>query len=412
MSQVASEHLGESLGTDFFSVREQFTDEQWEHFITVRRFVDEEVVPVVGPYWERAEICWPLVRRLPELGIVGEDIKGYGCAEMSPMACGLVTMELHRGDGSLGVFLGVHAGLAMLSIAMCGSEEQKARWLPDMAQMNKLGAFALTEPEHGSDSVALETSARPVKGDGEAGGDGYRVTGRKVWTSKALESERVLLLTRTTPIEECAKRTDGLTLFVAPLKDPAVTIRPIPKLGRNAVASCEVTYDGLYVDARDRVGEEGRGFGYLLDGLNAERVLVAAEALGTGRAALRRAVAYAKARVVFGRPIGQNQGISFPLAEAHARLGAAELAIRQASWRIDQGLSAGEQANLAKFLAAEAGFQAADAALQTHGGFGYANEYHVERYWREARLMRIAPVPQEMVLNYLAEHVLGLPRSY
>ncbi len=166
MTQVASAHLGESLGTDFFSVREQFTDEQWSHFITVRRFVDEEVVPTVGPYWERAEICWPLVRRLPELGIVGEDIKGYGCAGMSPMACGLVTMELHRGDGSLGVFLGVHAGLAMLSIAMCGSEEQKARWLPDMARMDKLGAFALTEPQHGSDSVALETSARRSRGMG------------------------------------------------------------------------------------------------------------------------------------------------------------------------------------------------------------------------------------------------------
>ena len=174
MTQVSSEHLGESLGTDFFSVREQFTDEQWSHFITVRRFVDEEVVPVVGPYWERAEICWPLVRRLPELGIVGEDIKGYGCAGMSPMACGLVTMELHRGDGSLGVFLGVHAGLAMLSIAMCGSEEQKARWLPDMARMDKLGAFALTEPQHGSDSVALETSAR-------RDGDSWVLNGRKRW---------------------------------------------------------------------------------------------------------------------------------------------------------------------------------------------------------------------------------------
>ena len=159
---AGDEHASRGIPRDdFFSVREQFTDEQWSHFITVRRFVDEEVVPVVGPYWERAEICWPVVRRLPELGIVGEDIKGYGCAGMSPMACGLVTMELHRGDGSLGVFLGVHAGLAMLSIAMCGSEEQKARWLPDLARMDKLGAFALTEPEHGSDSVALETSARP-----------------------------------------------------------------------------------------------------------------------------------------------------------------------------------------------------------------------------------------------------------
>ena len=160
------------------------------------------------------------------------------------------------------------------------------------------------------------------------------------------------------------------------------------------------------------IGEEGKGFRYLLDGLNAERVLIAAEALGTGRAALRRATAYAKNRTVFGRPIGQNQGIAFPLAEAHARLGAAELAIRHASWRIDQGLPAGEQANLAKFLGAEAGFAAADAAVQTHGGFGYATEYHVERYWREARLLKIAPIPQEMILNYLAEHVLGLPRSY
>ena len=222
----------------------------------------------------------------------------------------------------------------------------------------------------------------------------------------------MLLLTRTTPIEECARRTDGLTLFVASLRDEAVGIRPIPKLGRNAVASCEVTYDGLFVAEEDRVGEEGKGFGYLLDGLNAERVLIASEALGIGKAALRRAVGYARERVVFGRAIGANQGISFPLAEAHARLAAAELAIRQASWRIDNQMPCGEQANLAKFLAADAGFAAADAAVQTHGGFGYATEYHVERYWREARLTRIAPVPQEMVLNYLAEHVLGLPRSY
>src|SRR6201986_260262 len=164
MTQVTSAHLGESLGTDFFSVREQFPDEQWEHFIAVRRFVDEEVVPVAGQYWERAEICWPLVKRLPELGIVGGDIKGYGGAGMSPVACGLVTMELHRGDGSLGLFLGVHAGLAMESVAMCGSEEQKASWLADIARRRKPGAFALTEPEHGSDSVALETSARPDGG--------------------------------------------------------------------------------------------------------------------------------------------------------------------------------------------------------------------------------------------------------
>jgi acyl-CoA dehydrogenase len=222
----------------------------------------------------------------------------------------------------------------------------------------------------------------------------------------------VLLLARTTPAAECARRTDGLTLFVASLKDAAVGIRAIPKMGRNAVASCEVTYDGLFVAESDRVGEEGQGFRYLLDGLNAERILSAAEALGIGIAALRRAVGYASGRVVFGRPIGANQGIAFPLAEAHARLAAARLAVQQAAWRIDRGMPAGEHANTAKFLAAEAGYAAADAAVQTHGGFGYASEYHVERYWREARLMKIAPVPQEMVLNYLAEHVLGLPRSY
>jgi len=166
MSSVSDARLGEALGTDFFSVREQFTDEQWSRFITVRRFVDEEVVPVAGPYWERAEIPWELIRRLPELGVVGEDISGYGCAGMSALASGLVTMELHRGDGSLGVTLGVHSGLAMRSIALCGSDEQKARWLPAMARMDRLGAFALTEPDHGSDSVALETSARSMGTNG------------------------------------------------------------------------------------------------------------------------------------------------------------------------------------------------------------------------------------------------------
>jgi acyl-CoA dehydrogenase len=293
----------------------------------------------------------------------------------------------------------------MQPVVLHGSHELKHRYLPRVATGDLHVAFGVTEPDAGLDTTAIST--RAVRD-----GDGYRVTGRKVWTSKALESERVLLLVRTTALADCARRTDGLTLLVASLRDPAVSIRPISKLGRNAVASCEVSYDGLYVGASDRVGQEGSGFRYLLDGLNAERVLIAAEAIGIGRAALRRAASYASDRVVFGRPIGANQGVSFPLAEAHARLTAAELVTRQAAWRIDQQLASGEHANTAKFLAAEAGFAAADAALQAHGGFGYASEYHVERYWREARLLRIAPVPQEMALNYLAEHVLGLPRSY
>jgi acyl-CoA dehydrogenase len=205
---------------------------------------------------------------------------------------------------------------------------------------------------------------------------GYLVRGRKVWTTKALLCQKVLLLVR------------------------------------NAVVSCEVRYDDLFVAEEDRVGEEGRGFAYLLDGLNPERILVAAEALGIGRVAVRRAVQYANDRVVFGRPIGQNQGIAFPLAQSHAALHAVELVIREASWRYDSGLPCAEHANTAKLLAAEAAFDAADRALQTHGGMGYAKEYDVERYWREARLMKIAPISQEMVLNYIAEHVLGLPRSY
>jgi len=246
MTQTTSAHLGESLGTDFFSVREQLTDEQWEHFITVRRFVDEEVVPVVGPYWERAEICWPLVRRLPELGIVGEDIKGYGCAGMSPMACGLVTMELHRGDGSLGVFLGVHAGLAMLSISMCGSAEQKARWLPDLARMSKLGAFALTEPEHGSDSVALETSARPVQGDGEAGG-GWVLNGRKRWIGLGSVADLVVVWARNTD--------DGqVNGFVVEKGSPGFQAQVIEgKVSLRSVWQADITLDEVRVPAENRL---------------------------------------------------------------------------------------------------------------------------------------------------------------
>ena len=203
-----------------------------------------------------------------------------------------------------------------------------------------------------------------------------------------------------------------MTLLLADLKDPAVDINPIEKLGRNAVVSCEVGFDDLFVPFEDRLGEEGDGFRLLLDGLNPERILLAGEALGIGRVALDRAVAYANERVVFDRPIGQNQGLAFPLADARMRLRGAELAVRDASARYDAGLPCGEAANTAKYLAAEAGYLAADRALQTHGGMGYATEYDVERYWREARLMRIAPVSQEMVLNYVSEHVLGLPRSY
>jgi len=260
-------------------------------------------------------------------------------------------------------------------------------------------------PDAGTDTTRITT--RAVRD-----GDDYVVTGRKVWTTKALEADRILLLTRTTPLSEVARPTDGMTLFLVDRHAAGVGARAIPKMGRNAIASCETTYDGVRVPLADRVGEEGRGFRYLLDGLNAERILIAAEAVGIGRAALRAAVRYANDRVVFNRPIGQNQGIAFPLAEAHAKLRAAQLMIAEAARRIDAGEVCGEEANLAKYLAAEAGFFAADRAVQTFGGFGYATEYHVERYFRESRLPRLAPISQELVLAYVAEHVLGLPRGY
>jgi acyl-CoA dehydrogenase len=281
----------------------------------------------------------------------------------------------------------------------------KARYVPRVVSGELHVAFGVTEPDAGTDTTSIST--RAVRD-----GDHYIVRGQKVWTTKAPYCQKVLLLVRTTPLEQCARRTDGLSLLFADLQRPEVDIRPIPKAGRNAVVSCEVRYDDLPVAVDDLVGEEGKGFTYLLDGLNPERILVASEALGTGKAAIRKAVAYASERVVFGRPIGRNQGVSFPIAQAYAGLKAAELVIREASWRYDQGLPCGENANLAKLLAADAGYQAADVAMQVHGGYGYATEYDVERFWKEARLMRIAPIPQEMVLNYVAEHVLGLPRSY
>ena len=276
----------------------------------------------------------------------------------------------------------------MHSVTLHGSQRMKEKYLPRIASGDLHVAFGVTEPDAGTNTLAIRTTA--VKE-----GDSYRVNGRKVWTSKALEAEKVLLLVRTTPIEQCKRPSDGMSLLLVDLRDPGVTITPIPKAGRNAVASCETVYDDVSASVEECVGEEGRGFSYLLDGLNAERILIAAEAVGIGRAALRVATAYAKERVVFNRPIGQNQGIAFPLADAHARLRAAEMITRRAGWLLDQRLACGEEANLAKYLASEAGFLAADRAMQTLGGFGYAEEYHIARYWREARLMKIAPVPQE-----------------
>jgi acyl-CoA dehydrogenase len=370
-------------------------------------------------YWRRCdadhEFPWDFYRAMAEGGWIGIAIgERWGGGGRGITEAAAVVEEVAASGAAMGGASAIHLSIfGMGPVIKHGSDELRDRVLPAVATGELHVAFGVTEPDAGTDTSRIATRAvRPE------GGDQYLVRGRKVWTTKAPFCQKVLLLTRTTGRDEVAKPTDGMTLLLADLQDetgavrPEVTITPIAKAGRNAVVSCEVAYDDLPVSVADRVGAEGDGFRYLLDGLNPERILIAAEALGTGRAALRRAVAYAGERIVFDRPIGQNQGISFPLARAHMDLHAASLAIAEAAWRYDRGLPCGEHANTAKYLAAEAGYQAADHAVQTLGGMGYASEYHVERYWREARLMRLAPVSQEMVQNFIATSVLGLPKSY
>jgi acyl-CoA dehydrogenase len=290
-------------------------------------------------------------------------------------------------------------------LVVFGTEEQKRRHLPGVVKGETKVAFGVTEPDVGLDTTHLKT--RAVKENGH-----YRVNGRKVWISTAQVAHKILLLTRTTPIEEVQRPTEGLTLFFTDLDRKAIEVREIEKCGRAAVDSNELFIDDLIVPAEDVVGEVGKGFHHILHGLNPERILNAAESIGMGRVALERATRYAKERVVFGRPIGQNQAIQHPLARSWMELEAAELLTYKAAWLYDTRQSCGAEANAAKYLAAEAGFRAADQAMQTLGGMGYAKEFHVERYWREAKMLRIAPVSPELIHCYIAERVLGLPKSY
>ncbi|OXR45720.1 acyl-CoA dehydrogenase family protein [Nocardia cerradoensis] len=338
------------------------------------------------------------------LGItIPEEYGGHG---LGLTEATILAEEVARSGGGMNAATAIHLSIfGMQPVVRYGSEELKRRTLPRVAAGDLHVCFGVTEPGAGLDTSRITTFAR-------RDGDHYIVNGRKVWISKALESEKILLLTRTTGYDEVTRKTDGMTLFLTDIDRAHIDIRPITKMGRNAVSSNEVFIDDLRIPVEDRVGEEGEGFRYLLDGLNPERMLIAAEALGIGRVALDRAVKYAGERVVFDRPIGMNQGIQFPLADSLAHLDAAELVLRKATWLYDNGKPCGREANTAKYLCADAGFTAADRAMQTHGGMGYAEEYHVARYFREARVMRIAPVSQEMILNYLGSHTLGLPRSY
>jgi acyl-CoA dehydrogenase len=314
--------------------------------------------------------------------------------------------EIGRSAGAFAACSTVHINIFGLhSIVKHGTERQKAAWLPSIIDGSSRACFGVTEPDAGLDTSRIKT--RAVRD-----GDHYVVTGQKIWTSTAQEADKVVLLARTTPLEDCAKPTDGLTLFYADLDRSAAEVREIRKMGRHAVDSNQVFYDRMIVPAERRIGEEGRGFRYILDSLNPERILNAAEVIGMGRRALERAVDYANERVVFGRKIGQNQSIQHPLAECWSELYAAELMTLHAAELYDAGKPCGAQANAAKYLAADAGFRACDRAIRTHGGMGYAAEYHVERYFREMVATQLAPVSREMILCFIAERELGLPKSY
>ena len=372
--------------------------------------VDRVCADFDDDYWSACDVehrfPWEFYDAMAAGGWVGIAIpEAHGGGGQGIAAAAMVLNRVAASGAAMNGSSALHLTMFGLNpVVRFGNDRLKDTFLPRAATGELHVAFGVTEPDAGTDTSRISTRAV------DDGHGGFVVTGRKVWTTKALESEVVLLLTRTDTDPD--DRLGGLTLFLADLDERHVDIRPIPKLGRNAVASCEVAYDRLPVEGWRMVGERGQGFRHLLHGLNPERILLAAMSCGIGEAAVRRAVAYASEREVFGRPIGANQSISHPLAVAHMQLRAAAAVMWDAAHRYDADLPCGEQANTAKYLAAEAAFLAADRAVQTLGGMGYATEYHVERYWREARLQRIAPVSQEMTCNYVAQQVLGLPRSY
>ena len=379
----------EAIRSEVRRLCSRFDDDYWREKDKAHSFPEEF-------YQAFAEGGW--------LGIaMPEEYGGAGCGITE---AALIMQEASASGGCAAAASTVHMNIFGANpLVVHGSAEQKAAYLPKIASGKIKVAFGVTEPETGLDTTHLKTKAVRK-------GDHFVVDGRKVWISTAQVASKILLLARTTPLDQVSRSTEGLSLFFTDLDRKRIDVREIDKCGRGAVDSNELFIDGLEVPVEDLIGEEGKGFRYLLDGLNPERILVAAESIGIGRVALDRAARYAKERVVFGRPIGQNQSVQHPLADSWVRLQAAELLVLKAAWMYDNGHPCGAEANAAKYLAAETGFQAADRAMQTLGGFGYSREYHVERYWREAKLFRIAPISPELILCYIAERVLGLPRSY
>ncbi len=362
-------------------------------------------------YWLRKEreASFPheFYRAVAETGWLGiampEEVGGAGLG----IADAAIMMQAIAESGAcLSGASAIHMNIFGLNpVVVFGSDAQKRRMLPPLIRGEQKACFAVTEPNAGLNTTQLRTRA-------ERRGDRYIVNGQKIWTSTAQVADKVLLLTRTTPLEEVRKKTDGLTLFYTDLDRSKVEVRLIEKLGRHAVDFEHAVHRRAGNPLEDRIGEEGRGFHAILHGINPERILIAAEAIGIGRVALARAAQYARDRVVFGRPIGQNQGIQHPLAACWAELEAANLMMLKAAQLYDSGKECGAEANAAKYLGAEAGYRACERAVMTHGGMGYAQEYHVERYFRESLIPRIAPISPELVLSYIAERVLGLPKSY
>lgn len=383
---------------------------QTEDFSDIRDAVRSLCQGYPGEYWRekdrKREYPTEFVQALTDSGFLAVLIPEiYGGSELGIQEAAAILEEIHK-SGCNGA--ACHAQMYIMgTLLRHGSEEQKKKFLPGIASGElRLQAFGVTEPGSGTDTTSIRTFAKRE-------GDEYVVNGQKVWTSRAEHSDLMLLLARTTPKDEVTKRTDGLSVFLVDLRkslNHGVTIRPISTMINHATT--EVFIDDLRIPAEQRIGEEGKGFRYILDGMNAERILIGAECIGDSRWFIQKASEYAKDRKVFQRPIGQNQGIQFPIAKAYAQSEAADLMVRKAATLFDSGKPCGKEANMAKLLAADASWEAADVCLQTHGGFGFAEEYDIERKFRETRLYRIAPVSTNLILSYLAEHVLGLPRSF
>lgn len=386
-----------------------FMDEQHK-FEEIREGVRTLCSGFASEYWQRCdrERAYPeeFVNALTQSGYLAALIpEQYGGVGLSIEAAGVILEEIHRSGGNAGA---CHAQMyTMGTILRHGSDEQKTRYLPGIADGSvRLQAFGVSEPESGTDTSSLRTTATFKDG-------AYIINGQKIWTSRAKHTDLMLLLCRTTPISQVKKKSAGLSVFlidVRAISEDHLHMRPIRTMMNHATA--EVFFDNMPVPEDALIGDEGRGFRYILSGMNAERILIAAECIGDAKWFIDRAVSYANDRAVFGRPIGQNQGIQFPIAKAYAEMRAAELMLKEASRRYDAGENPGEEANLAKLLAADASWQAAEACLQTHGGFGFAEEFDVERKYRETRLYQVAPISTNLILSYLSEHVLGMPRSY